>query len=173
MSKLIEAIEKEELRRRSPDFRAGDTVRVHTKVREGNRERIQIFQGVVIQRKGSGIRETFTVRKNSFGIGVERIFPLHSPFIDKIELVKTGRVRRSRIYYIRKRTGKKSRLRERILPGQAFDGLTVSEAIEVEPRPEPESTKEETSKATAAPAESAPAKTTAQEAGESSPGVSK
>ena len=96
-----------------PDFRAGDTLRVHVKVVEGNKERIQVFQGVVIGRKGGGIRETFTVRKVSGGVGVERIFPLHSPSVDRIEVVRRGRVRRAKLYYLRNLQGKAARIRER------------------------------------------------------------
>jgi large subunit ribosomal protein L19 len=96
-----------------PDFRPGDTVRVHVKVVEGNKERIQVFQGVVIGRKGGGIRETFTARKVSGGVGVERIFPLHSPSIDHIEVVRRGRVRRAKLYYLRNLQGKAARIRER------------------------------------------------------------
>lgn len=109
----IDDVESADLKRNVPDFRAGDAVRVHTKVKEGNRERIQIFDGVVIQRKNSGLRENFTVRKVSFGIGVERIFPIHSPLVDKIEVVRRGKVRQSRIFYMRGRSGKSSRLKER------------------------------------------------------------
>lgn len=96
-----------------PQFKAGDTVNVHYKIREGSKERIQQFQGVVLQRRGSGTTETFTVRKISGGIGVERIFPVSSPFIDKIEVNKSGIVRRARIFYMRKRTGKATRIKER------------------------------------------------------------
>jgi large subunit ribosomal protein L19 len=96
-----------------PDFKSGDTITVHYKIREGNKERIQQFRGVVIQRKGSGISETFTVRKISGNIGVERIFPVNSPFIEKIAMNKKGRVRRARIYYLRGRTGKKARIKEK------------------------------------------------------------
>ena len=96
-----------------PDFRAGDTVTVHYKIREGNKERLQLFQGVVLQRRGSGATETFTVRKISGGIGVERIIPVHSPSVDKIEVNKRGRVRRARIFYLRERRGKSARIKER------------------------------------------------------------
>ena len=96
-----------------PSFKSGDTITVDYKIKEGNKERIQSFRGVVIQRKGTGKTQTFTVRKISNGVGVERIFPLTSPFIDKIELNKTGRVRRARIYYIRELTGKKARIKEK------------------------------------------------------------
>ena len=106
-------IESEYLRDDIPDFRPGDTVKIHVRVVEGNRERIQVFQGVVIARKGGGTRETFTVRKVSFGIGVERIFPLHSPIISQIEVVTQGRVRRAKLYYLRDRVGKAAKVKEK------------------------------------------------------------
>jgi len=106
-------IEQPFLRTDLPDLRPGDTVKVHVRVVEGNRERVQVFQGVVIRRSGGGIRETFTVRKISFGVGVERTFPLHSPSISKLELVQRGRVRRAKLYYLRDLRGKKARTRER------------------------------------------------------------
>jgi large subunit ribosomal protein L19 len=106
-------VEKPRLRDDLPDFQAGDTVRVHVRVAEAGRERIQVFQGVVIRRQGGGLRETFTVRKISFGVGVERTFPVHSPTIAKIEVMSHGRVRRAKLYYLRERRGKRARLRER------------------------------------------------------------
>jgi large subunit ribosomal protein L19 len=106
-------IEQPFLRTDLPDLRPGDTVKVHVRVVEGNRERVQVFQGVVIRRSGGGIRETFTVRKISFGVGVERTFPLHSPSISKLEVVQRGRVRRAKLYYLRDLRGKKARIRER------------------------------------------------------------
>lgn len=109
----IKQLEREMMRMDLPDFQAGDTVKVHVKIREGNKERIQIFQGVVISKKRGGTNATFTVRKVSYGIGVERVFPLHSPTIDKIEVVSHGRVRRSKIYYLRKLRGKAARIKER------------------------------------------------------------
>lgn len=114
---LIQAVEAEVLAKRAdiPDFRAGDTVNVHVKIKEGNKERIQQYQGVVIQRKNSNsINETFTVRKVSNGVGVERIFPLFSPSVDKIEVIRKGKVRRSRIYYLRGKMGKAARIKERV-----------------------------------------------------------
>ncbi len=108
-----DVVESEYLRDDIPDFRPGDTVKVHVRVVEGNRERIQVFQGVVISRKGGGTRETFTVRKVSFGVGVERTFPLHSPIISKIEVVSQGKVRRAKLYYLRDRVGKKARIKEK------------------------------------------------------------
>jgi large subunit ribosomal protein L19 len=98
--------------REVPRFKAGDTVRVHFRVIEGNRQRIQVFEGVVIRRQGAGVRETFTVRKNSFGVGVERTFPLHSPKIDKIDVAAIGDVNRAKLYYLRGKVGKKARIRE-------------------------------------------------------------
>jgi large subunit ribosomal protein L19 len=111
MSTIIESLERRQLRD-VPDFKAGDTVRVHFKVIEGNRQRVQVFEGICIKRQGSGLRETFTVRKNSFGVGVERTFPLHSPKIDKLEVAMIGDVNRAKLYYLRGRVGKKSRVRE-------------------------------------------------------------
>lgn len=112
MNEIVRQIGQDQLRQDLPDFRAGDTVRVHVKVVEGQRERIQVFEGVVIKRRGSGISETFTVRKISYGVGVERTFPLHSPKIDKIEVVRRGRVRRAKLYYLRKLRGKAARIKE-------------------------------------------------------------
>lgn len=112
MQNIIEEITKEQLRTDLPDFRPGDTVRVHVKVVEGTRERIQIFEGVVIKRRGGGISETFTVRKVSYGVGVERTFPLHTPKIAKLEVIRHGKVRRAKLYYLRNLRGKKARIRE-------------------------------------------------------------
>ena len=111
MSTIIESLERRQLRD-VPAFKAGDTVRVHFKVIEGTRQRIQVFEGICIKRQGSGVRETFTVRKNSFGVGVERTFPLHSPKIEKLEVAMIGDVNRAKLYYLRGRVGKKSRVRE-------------------------------------------------------------
>jgi len=113
--KKIEKLEKEHLRMDLPDFGPGDTVKVHVKIKEGEKERIQAFQGVVISKRKGSTNATFTVRKVSYGIGVERIFPTHSPVIDKIEVVTRGRVRRAKIYYLRKLKGKAARIRERRL----------------------------------------------------------
>lgn len=110
---IIEALEKEQLRSDIPDFKPGDTVRAHVKVVEGTRERIQVFEGVVINRKGTGVRETFTVRRISYGVGVERTFPVHSPRLDKIEVMRRGIVRRAKLYYLRNLTGKAARIREK------------------------------------------------------------
>lgn len=114
MQKILEDVTKDQLRTDLPSFRAGDTVRVHAKVVEGTRERIQVFEGVVIKKQNGGIHETFTVRKISYGVGVERTFPLHSPRIDKIEVTHRGIVRRAKLYYIRKLRGKAARIKERL-----------------------------------------------------------
>jgi large subunit ribosomal protein L19 len=109
----IEQLESAYLRDDIPDFRSGDTVRVHVRVVEAGRERVQVFEGVVIARDGSGIKSTFTVRKISFGVGVERVFPLHAPIIHKIEVIRHGKVRRGKLYYLRDRVGKAARIKER------------------------------------------------------------
>lgn len=113
MHHLIQEITKEQLRTDLPDFRPGDTVRVHVKVVEGNRERIQVFEGVVIKRRGAGISETFTVRKVSYGVGVERTFPVHTPKIAKLEVIRRGKVRRAKLYYLRALRGKAARIKEK------------------------------------------------------------
>ena len=110
---IIENIERQQLREGIPQFKAGDTVKVHFKVIEGSRHRIQVFQGIVIKRQGQGVRETFTVRKQSFGVGVERTFPVHSPKIEKIDVLVIGDVRRAKLYYLRQKVGKKARVREK------------------------------------------------------------
>jgi large subunit ribosomal protein L19 len=112
MSKIIETLERAQLRDNIPQFKAGDTVRVHFQVIEGQRRRLQVFEGLVIKRQGAGVRETFTVRKQSFGVGVERTFPLHSPKIERIEVVQIGDVNRAKLYYLRGKVGKKARIRE-------------------------------------------------------------
>ena len=110
---VVEALEKEQMRGDIPAFRPGDTLKVHVKIKEGEKERIQVFQGVAIRKRKGNTGATFTVRKVSYGIGVERIFPLHSPLIDKIEVITRGRVRRARLYYLRKLRGKAARIKEK------------------------------------------------------------
>lgn len=110
---IIENLEKEQMRFDIPDFKAGDTIKVHARIKEGDKERIQVFQGAVIRRRKGTTGATFTVRKVSYGIGVERIFPLHSPAIDKIEIVSRGKVRQGRLYYLRKLRGKAARIKEK------------------------------------------------------------
>jgi large subunit ribosomal protein L19 len=110
---ILDSVDKASLKTDVPDFRVGDTVKVHVNIIEGSRSRIQVFQGIVIRRSGEGIRETFTVRKVSFQVGVERTFPIHSPIIDKIELVSRGAVRRAKLYFLRDLRGKKAKIREK------------------------------------------------------------
>ena len=143
MSNVIDSIERAQLRSGLPRFKAGDTVRVHVQVIEGQRRRVQVFEGVVIKRQGAGSRETFTVRKQSFGVGVERTFPLHSPKIERLELMAVGDVRRAKLYYLRGRVGKKARIREKQQrPGAAVvdrgepateDTPAATEPAELEP----------------------------------------
>jgi large subunit ribosomal protein L19 len=123
-------VEQSFLRTDIPPFRPGDTVKVHVRVVEAGRERTQVFQGVVIRRQGGGLKETFTVRKISFGVGVERTFPLHSPSIARLEVVSRGRVRRAKLYYLRERRGKKARIRERRVEGQELEELRAFTAAE-------------------------------------------
>ena len=112
MNEIIKNIEAAQLKADAPEFRVGDTVKVYGKIKEGNRERIQVFEGTVLKRQGGGARETFTVRKNSNGIGVEKTWPLHSPNVEKVEVVRRGKVRRAKLYYLRDRVGKKAKVRE-------------------------------------------------------------
>jgi large subunit ribosomal protein L19 len=177
MSKVIDSLEREQLRR-VPAFQAGDRLKVHFQVVEGNRRRTQVFEGVVIKRQGTGVRETFTVRKQSFGVGVERTFPVHSPKIERIEVAARGDVRRAKLYYLRGRVGKRARVRERRyvgpeelvesgllhdpaaeaaaaqdaeVPGEAIDEQALAEAEPVDEAPAEEAPEAE------APAEDAPA----------------
>jgi large subunit ribosomal protein L19 len=139
MNSVIQGIEGKQLRSDLPQFQAGDTVRVHVKIKEGDKERIQVFEGVVIARKHSGVRESITVRKISFSVGVERIFPLHATVIDKIEVVRRGRVRRAKLYYLRNLRGKAARIREkdtRGLKGAAAVAANVSTKAPVSAAPE-------------------------------------
>jgi len=171
MSNVIQDLERAQLRN-VPRFKAGDTVRVHFQVIEGTRRRVQVFEGIVLKRQGAGARETFTVRKQSFGIGVERTFPLHSPKIEKIEVAAIGDVNRAKLYYLRGRVGKKARVRERRY-GAGSELPAAVEATLAEPEtPEPEDAEgpqseaepvetepveEETAEAEEATAEEAPA----------------
>jgi len=132
MSNPIELLEQRQLRSDLPVFKAGDTVRVHFQVIEGQRRRVQVFEGIVIKRQGAGVRETFTVRKQSFGVGVERTFPLHSPKIEKIEVQAIGDVNRAKLYYLRAKVGKKARVRE-VHQGAAVSSVRAKDVVEVEP----------------------------------------
>ena len=165
MSKVIESIEQRQLRTNLPPFKAGDTVRVHFQVIEGQRRRVQVFEGIVLKRQGAGVRETFTVRKQSFGVGVERTFPVHSPKVERIEVTAIGDVNRAKLYYLREKVGKRARVRTRrgvALPesellvsagampaeGEEVDEELVAEAAEEAP--------EETSEEVEAPPETEP-----------------
>ena len=112
MNDIIREIEAEQLKENVPEFRVGDTVRVYGKIKEGNRERIQVFEGIVLKKQGGGARETFTVRKNSNGVGVEKTWPLHSPNVEKVEVVRRGKVRRAKLTYLRGRVGKRAKVKE-------------------------------------------------------------
>ena len=114
MNDIIKNIEAEQMKETVPQFSVGDTVKVHAKIKEGNRERIQIFEGTVLKRQGGSNRETFTVRKTSNGVGVEKTWPLHSPFVEKIEVVRRGKVRRAKLFYLRDRVGKAAKVKERV-----------------------------------------------------------
>jgi large subunit ribosomal protein L19 len=136
----LDAVDAVSMRSDIPDFRPGDTLKVHVRVVEGNRSRIQVFQGVVIRRQGSGVRETFTVRKQSFGVGVERTFPVHSPKIERIEVAARGDVRRAKLYYLRERVGRASRVRERRWTGAEEviePGLVEAGAMPADDAPRP------------------------------------
>jgi large subunit ribosomal protein L19 len=136
--KATDLVDKPYLRADIPPFRPGDTARVHVRVVEAGRERVQVFQGVVIRRQGGGLQETFTVRKISFGVGVERTFPVHSPSIAKLEVVTHGRVRRAKLYYLRERRGKKARIRERRVEADELAAPQAAPDLETEPEAEAE-----------------------------------
>jgi large subunit ribosomal protein L19 len=136
MSGVIENLERSQLRR-VPAFQAGDRVRVHFQVVEGTRRRTQVFEGIVIKRQGSGVRETFTVRKQSFGVGVERTFPLHSPKIERIEVAARGDVRRAKLYYLRDRVGRGARVRERRWTGPEQEAAEIEGAMPADDAPRP------------------------------------
>jgi large subunit ribosomal protein L19 len=195
MSTVIDSLERQQLRR-VPDFQAGDRVRVHFQVVEGSRRRTQVFEGVVIKRQGEGVRETFTVRKNSFGVGVERTFPVHSPKIERIEVAARGDVRRAKLYYLRGRVGKRARVRERRyigpeevveagllhdpaaeaaaaaddeVPGEAVDQQALEEAEASEVEASAEAEEAAASEAAAAPDEAAASEPAAASEGDSAP----
>jgi large subunit ribosomal protein L19 len=170
MSRVIESLEQRQLRTNLPPFKAGDTVRVHFQVIEGQRRRVQVFEGIVLKRQGAGVRETFTVRKQSFGVGVERTFPVHSPKIERIEVTAIGDVNRAKLYYLRGKVGKRARVRakrgvalpesELLVGAMPPEGEAVDEELVAEVA---EATEEAAPEAEEAPAEDAPA--TAEEPG--------
>jgi large subunit ribosomal protein L19 len=139
MHRIIQDLERKQLRKDLPRFKPGDTVRVHFQVIEGQRRRVQVFEGIVIKRQGAGARETFTVRKNSFGVGVERTFPLHSPKIEKIDVAAIGDVSRAKLYYLRGKVGKKARVREvqRRGPVSSADAAAAGAGDGTQPAPDP------------------------------------
>jgi large subunit ribosomal protein L19 len=174
MSRVIEDLEQRQLRTNLPPFKAGDTVRVHFRVIEGQRRRVQVFEGIVLKRQGAGVRETFTVRKQSFGVGVERTFPVHSPKIERIEVTAIGDVNRAKLYYLRGKVGKRARVRARrgvALPeselltsagamppeGEAVDEELVAEAAEVAETDVPEEAPAEEAAAAEEPTAEEPA----------------
>jgi large subunit ribosomal protein L19 len=155
MNRVIQSLEQRQLRTNLPPFKAGDTVRVHFQVIEGQRRRVQVFEGIVLKRQGAGVRETFTVRKQSFGVGVERTFPVHSPKIERIEVVAIGDVNRAKLYYLRGKVGKRARVRAKrgvalpeaeALVGQPAaeteEEAEVEETVEEVPEPEAEAVEE-------------------------------
>ena len=150
MNQVVQAVEDRQLRNDIPAFQPGDTIRVHVRIKEGDKERIQAFEGIVIARKHSGVRETITVRKTSFGVGVERIFPLHASVIDRIDLVRQGRVRRAKLYYLRKLRGKAARIRERDTRGEraqagAASAKSANKNVPAEPTQSPAEVQPQTS----------------------------
>jgi len=182
MSRVIETLEQRQLRTNLPPFKAGDTVRVHFQVIEGQRRRVQVFEGIVIKRQGAGARETFTVRKQSFGVGVERTFPLHSPKIEKIEVTAIGDVNRAKLYYLRGKVGKRARVRakrgvalpvmevappptEADMPPEDAEPEGLDEGVVEEPEaeePQAEEPQAEEAQAEEAPAEAEPAEAEAE-----------
>ena len=167
MSKAIELLEQRQLRKDRPRFKAGDTVRVHFQVIEGQRRRIQVFEGIVIKRQGAGVRETFTVRKQSFGVGVERTFPLHSPKIEKIEVMQIGDVNRAKLYYLREKVGKKARVRA-VQRTDKLSSPDVAEPVVEDEEPEAE-LDEPAAEADAEPESSEPEAEPAPDTGEETP----
>lgn len=142
---IIKSIEHEQLKNKVPELKIGNTVRVHVKIKEGNKERIQVFEGVIIKKQGGGVNETFTVRKISYGVGVEKTFLVHSPLVEKVEVVRVGRVRRAKLYYLRDRVGKASKPRERVGARIENNEITVKEDLaEEEPVEEVAEVVEET-----------------------------
>lgn len=159
---IIKSIEHEQLKNTIPDLKVGNTVRVHVKIKEGNKERIQVFEGIIIKKQGGGLNETFTVRKISYGVGVEKTFLIHSPLVEKVELVRVGKARRAKLYYLRERTGKASKTKEMVGARIENKEITIKEDLV-----EPEKTVETINKEVA-PEEPAPEVTaeTAQKAEE-------
>ena len=141
---VIKAIEYEQLKNAIPEIKVGNTVRVHVRIKEGNKERIQVFEGIVIKKQGGGLNETFTVRKISYGVGVEKTFLIHSPLVEKVEVVRVGKARRAKLYYLRERTGKASKTKEMVGARIENKMITVKEEVAEAPVQETEPVAEET-----------------------------
>ena len=140
---VIKAIEYEQLKNAIPEIKVGNTVRVHVKIKEGNKERIQVFEGIIIKKQGGGLNETFTVRKISYGVGVEKTFLIHSPLVEKVEVVRVGKARRAKLYYLRERTGKASKTKEMVGARIENKMITIKEEVKEEPAKEVEAVAEE------------------------------
>ena len=140
---VIKAIEYEQLKNAIPEIKVGNTVRVHVRIKEGNKERIQVFEGIVIKKQGGGVNETFTVRKISYGVGVEKTFLIHSPLVEKVEVVRVGKARRAKLYYLRERTGKASKTKEMVGARIENKMITIKEEVKEEPAKEVEAVAEE------------------------------
>ena len=140
---VIKAIEYEQLKNAIPEIKVGNTVRVHVRIKEGNKERIQVFEGIVIKKQGGGLNETFTVRKISYGVGVEKTFLIHSPLVEKVEVVRVGKARRAKLYYLRERTGKASKTKEMVGARIENKMITIKEEVKEEPAKEVEALAEE------------------------------
>ena len=141
---VIKAIEYEQLKNAIPEIKVGNTVRVHVRIKEGNKERIQVFEGIVIKKQGGGLNETVTVRKISYGVGVEKTFLIHSPLVEKVEVVRVGKARRAKLYYLRERTGKASKTKEMVGARIENKMITIKEEVKEEPAKEVEAVAEET-----------------------------
>lgn len=144
---VIKSIEHEQLKNKVPDIRIGDTVRIHQRIKEGNRQRIQVFEGIVIKKQNGGLNETFTVRRVAYGVGVEKTFLLHSPLVEKVEVVRVGKARRAKLYYLRDRVGKSAKTKEDIGANLKRDDIVVKEEVPVEAPVAEEVKAEETPKA--------------------------
>ena len=140
---VIKAIEYEQLKNAIPEIKVGNTVRVHVRIKEGNKERIQVFEGIIIKVQGAGVNKTFTVRKISYGVGVEKTFLIHSPLVEKVEVVRVGKARRAKLYYLRERTGKASKTKEMVGARIENKMITIKEEVKEEPAKEVEAVAEE------------------------------
>ena len=140
---VIKAIEYEQLKNAIPEIKVGNTVRVHVRIKEGNKERIQVFEGIIIKVQGGGVNQTFTVRKTSYGVGVEKTFLIHSPLVEKVEVVRVGKARRAKLYYLRERTGKASKTKEMVGARIENKMITIKEEVKEEPAKEVEAVAEE------------------------------